>query len=438
MEVISIVTPQPCPFLTHEFKGTAWDWTARNEQRYGVNNKHLRPASDYSAFKQIVETSVVEKSYHFVNKWNDIHYPRWSFGPSHGSVETNEEWLETRGALKVQKWFDKLHSVVDTNVLIAELPEAVSHITKTATDLVNALRALKKGRISAAFGHLGIKGRRKAKVSFYDRKKGKVVNRRISIKQHKRLMNEDYQRLNRRYRHLLKRGRWKLGKSKFQSPDFANFAAEKWLELQYGWIPLIGDMDTVMRLAIEGVLKTPKPLIQKRISTTKAVTLGNVLGQGTDTVDGNRRIGYDIVLQLKDPVGLANYAFGVGSVVPAIWEAVPFSFVVDWFIPIGDWLKNISVPTGFRVHSLSKTDKIDYVHTTVGEEDPSDLSVDRVYFGGNTTTTTLKSFNRTIGGTLPQMTLTGIVGHASDGLSNDINHAITAISLLKTIFLNKG
>jgi len=62
---------------------------------------------------------------------------------------------------------------------------------------------------------------------------------------------------------------------------------------------------------------------------------------------------------------LINVTFGNPYI--WVWERIPFSFVVDWFVPVGSWLnavtaldgvKSLQYTTSERVKSFSTTDKV--------------------------------------------------------------------------------
>jgi hypothetical protein len=44
---------------------------------------------------------------------------------------------------------------------------------------------------------------------------------------------------------------------------------------------------------------------------------------------------------LKGSIRTYLDAFGVSDVLPTFWEAIPYSFLVDWFVNIGSWLRSI-------------------------------------------------------------------------------------------------
>ena len=41
--------------------------------------------------------------------------------------------------------------------------------------------------------------------------------------------------------------------------------------------------------------------------------------------------------------------YGLDNPTLAVWEAMPYSFVVDWFLPVGDYLSSLSAFNGIEV-----------------------------------------------------------------------------------------
>lgn len=58
------------------------------------------------------------------------------------------------------------------------------------------------------------------------------------------------------------------------------------------------------------------------------------------------------------------HAFGVNRVASIVWEAIPFSFVVDWFVNVGDMLANLEDrlldPLPVIIHDFSHSLKYEY------------------------------------------------------------------------------
>ncbi|DAD52039.1 TPA_asm: maturation protein [ssRNA phage Zoerhiza.2_29] len=122
--------------------------------------------------------------------------------------------------------------------------------------------------------------------------------------------------------------------------------SETWLELQYGWKPLmkdIHDLDQTVRH-----LLTRDHEIRVESSAHEEMTPGFVHGL----------YAYDcVVKESSRTVFLANLrcetaadlqSLGVINPFSVAWEIVPFSFVIDWFIPISSTLEALTSTAGFR------------------------------------------------------------------------------------------
>jgi hypothetical protein len=58
------------------------------------------------------------------------------------------------------------------------------------------------------------------------------------------------------------------------------------------------------------------------------------------------------------------YALGVTRIASVIWEAIPFSFVVDWFVRVGDLIESVEDqlidPLPIVIHDFSASLKYEY------------------------------------------------------------------------------
>ncbi len=114
----------------------------------------------------------------------------------------------------------------------------------------------------------------------------------------------------------------------------------RWLELQYGWLPALSDTFEACK-AYEAITNGPR-------SQTVTVSIGvpytfdgsqsptNWTGLGTG------RCSKKIIYEMSEPLA-ANRSLGLLDPLSVAWEIVPYSFVVDWFIPIGTYLENLSI-----------------------------------------------------------------------------------------------
>jgi len=126
--------------------------------------------------------------------------------------------------------------------------------------------------------------------------------------------------------------------------------ANAWLSFSYGWVPLA--------TSIYDEQKTISDIVNRNSNNVE----GNGTGHASGSVDGP----YFGDIRLKGEwttsarctlkatianAGLFNLnKFGVTNPAAIAWELVPFSFCVDWFIPIGNTLSAITGGEGLDFH----------------------------------------------------------------------------------------
>lgn len=154
-------------------------------------------------------------------------------------------------------------------------------------------------------------------------------------------------------------GRWRRGAGH-------KAVARRWLELQYGWLPLLNDVYGVYSEFTKGqpIRVTTSGAASSSSSSSVTINNGDIYQQN---VLYEHQFGvycrYDYTV---DNEAVANYARDLGLTNPAlvIWELVPFSFVVDWFASIGDWLSAMDADFGLTFRAGSITSR--YVRSSNG------------------------------------------------------------------------
>lgn len=119
--------------------------------------------------------------------------------------------------------------------------------------------------------------------------------------------------------------------------------AGRWLEYQYGWRPLA---QSIYDLAHQMSTPPREGLVRFKVRAKEVqnVTRNNSSISGiydvTKTMYSKR---VEIVLALDMKPSFWEAAAGISSLNPAsiVWETVPYSFVADWFIDIGGYLRNL-------------------------------------------------------------------------------------------------
>lgn len=129
-----------------------------------------------------------------------------------------------------------------------------------------------------------------------------------------------------------------------------------WLEYRYGWSPLVYDIQGTMK-ALYSTFKeyyTARGYAKNSVSEVTTANVGSTDPSTgtpwtvlrTKTYTANVR-GY--VLYKVDSGYLLPGKLGLLALPETIWEVVPFSFVVDWFVRVGDWLAAITPKVGINI-----------------------------------------------------------------------------------------
>lgn len=146
-----------------------------------------------------------------------------------------------------------------------------------------------------------------------------------------------------------KRGQWHLipKQFKFHFGGGKKTPANMWLELNYGWLPLMGSIHDLTKVFLD---KMEKPLLkaERRVADFQSFQ-GKEIYTGWESSGQARRthscVLYaaptDAFLQRMNKVGVTN-PLSIG------WEVTRLSFVVDWLIPVGDFLEALDATMGLE------------------------------------------------------------------------------------------
>ena len=153
----------------------------------------------------------------------------------------------------------------------------------------------------------------------------------------------------------LKRGRFESAARRFGvNPRPSRLShkdvAGRWLELQYGWLPLLNDVYEASK-AYEVLTKQPrKNLI--RVNYTRRFTHNSSESTLNWSCEGLAMAGKQIIYEMTEQMS-AGRSLGLTDPLSVAWELMPYSFVVDWFIPIGTYLENLNTIPSLRGRFLT-------------------------------------------------------------------------------------
>jgi hypothetical protein len=154
---------------------------------------------------------------------------------------------------------------------------------------------------------------------------------------------------------LARRGKWnqalkELGGFSKRKPKKLTFA-EGWLEYSYGWVPLFNDIYDSYELLKEGLRKEKLIFSSVRLLRdhhSYSITDGDGHPQ-FERIWGSSQAFYKAkaYYSIKEQ-GLASSLDQMGLINPleVAWALTPYSFVVDWFLPVGNVLQAMTAGVG--------------------------------------------------------------------------------------------
>lgn len=125
-------------------------------------------------------------------------------------------------------------------------------------------------------------------------------------------------------------------KRSFTSKDVGS----RWLELQYGWLPLLSDVYESAK-AFEKLSQAPR-ITKVSVFKTKEKPWNGSQSPANWYGYGKYRFIKKLTYEMTEDLS-ASRSLGLLDPLSLTWELLPYSFVVDWFIPIGTYLENLNV-----------------------------------------------------------------------------------------------
>jgi hypothetical protein len=114
----------------------------------------------------------------------------------------------------------------------------------------------------------------------------------------------------------------------------------RWLELQYGWKPLLSSIYEASK-AYEAITQGPRYVVFKVASGRRTERKWYSLSYLGNTAAGKQELTYGITYRAKEELS-APRSMGLYDPLSVLWEVTPYSFVADWFVPIGTYLSNLN------------------------------------------------------------------------------------------------
>ncbi|UUW21392.1 MAG: maturation protein [Sanya fiers-like virus 45] len=146
-----------------------------------------------------------------------------------------------------------------------------------------------------------------------------------------------------------------LKKSFFKSVGKALMSPRAWanevLAFKFGVQPLINDIQQACQVLQNGL---GEPELVVRTNVTRNVNLSS----GGNSFSGKAVISYVIKYNIENELAKRLNEFGLLDPSQIAWEVTPWSFVIDWFLPVGEWLQSLTATTGLKYKTGTKKVKL--------------------------------------------------------------------------------
>lgn len=261
---------------------------------------------------------------------NTYTFQRACFGGiSDGGLEAS--LLEYCQRESLREFYSNLQDrdVFNLGTSLAEAGKTVKLVVKTMSSFGRAMMALKKGKVDKAFDIIGINRRTSVgKLNF------------ISNPRNVRIRTAGQHAKNLKY--LMKRRQISAGQA--------------WLEMTYGWTPLIHDVYNAAEYA--GMLSraTFNDIYVKGSASDSGVYNNpEDISKNATNVTATCKVKWAVGLKIIDAKLRNLEALGLTNPLSLAWELTPFSFVLDWIYPIGAYLESVTAMQGYSINEKSRT-----------------------------------------------------------------------------------
>lgn len=141
----------------------------------------------------------------------------------------------------------------------------------------------------------------------------------------------------------------------------------RWLELQYGWLPALSDTFEAAK-AYEEITKKERKFTVR--ASSKEIFSGDDHVSGSfATCPSEMAVRVMYIHELTEEL-TAWRSLGLVDPLSVVWEIIPYSFVVDWFVPIGSYIDNLSVLPFLKGRTMRQSSHVIKGHGPLIYRDP--------------------------------------------------------------------
>lgn len=144
------------------------------------------------------------------------------------------------------------------------------------------------------------------------------------------------------------------------SPSLVHAASQNWLAYRLGVVPMIGSIDSALQV-IDNPLKYTFSFCKGTSSMPFRKVIDHRSGSSswhTVSCEGVYRVTIKAKVTVSDPALARLNQFGLTNPLDVAWELVPFSFLIDRVVKVGDYLSSFDDFVGLSFTDLSITESL--------------------------------------------------------------------------------
>lgn len=293
---------------------------------------YIKPL-DYYTRTLVVEPSIMMAKTSYVNSQGQKAIPIFFYGDTldfHWIPEGYDEVARVARLHEqaVGKFYSRMRkrTKIQGLVMLGELRETLGLLSKLLTSLADLLLACKRGDRDAMF---------RIVARYSTERAPNRIKSKAEVKRQAKRANSTF--------------------------DPTDFSSNLWLEFQFGWKPIVSD--------IQALLDWLKDIRQKN---SGKFLYFSVAGRGTERIEKVRLTGYNgynpfseydayvtgtferdytirAVYRVDDPLDVLLGSLGMNNLYSGAWNLLTLSFVIDWIIPVGDWIENNIATSGLTL-----------------------------------------------------------------------------------------
>lgn len=127
----------------------------------------------------------------------------------------------------------------------------------------------------------------------------------------------------------------------------SNFAGA-WLQLQYGWLPLLSDIHELVSIESQRAARAKVRSSSMRQSVA-SIDYPNWDQPLFGRVDISDKVTVRAVVTADNPLQMQANQLGLDNPALLAWELLPYSFILDWYIPVSGFMQNRNATDGFEI-----------------------------------------------------------------------------------------